>query len=178
MLRPAGSIAAVPGASFVAIARQEPDGVLSIEIPASAVRSLGSRQRPPVRVTLNGVRYRSTVAVYGGRYYLPARKEIREAARLAAGKRARVTLELDNAARTVSLPRDLRAALANAGAVDAYRAMAFTRQREHVDWVISAKRAETRATRIARVVADTLARSRAPRARGSRSSGRAADHGS
>ena len=127
-----------------------------------------------MRVTLNGVQYRSTVAVYGGRYYLPARKEIREAAKLAAGKRARVTLELDDSPRTVTLPRDLAAALTKAGAKDAYNAMAFTHQREHVDWVTGAKRPETRTTRIAKVVADALARSRAPRARGSRSSGRAA----
>jgi hypothetical protein len=36
----------------------------------------------PVRVSLNGVKYRSTIAVYGGRYYLPVRKEICAAASL------------------------------------------------------------------------------------------------
>jgi uncharacterized protein YdeI (YjbR/CyaY-like superfamily) len=114
-------------------------------------------------VTLNGVTYRSTVAVYGGRYYVPARREIRDAAKLEAGRRAKVTLELDIAKRTVMLPRDLAAGLTKSRATEAFRAMAFTRQREHVDWITSAKRLETRETRIARVIADALERATAPR---------------
>jgi uncharacterized protein DUF1905 len=100
----------VPSASFTTIAQPDAGGVLIIEIPEKVVRGLSKKQRAPVRVTLNGVRYRSTVAVYGGRYYLPARREIREAAKLAPGKRARITLELDLAPRTVALPRPLRGA--------------------------------------------------------------------
>jgi hypothetical protein len=168
----------VPSVSFTAIAQPDEGGILQIEVPASAVRALGDKQRPPVRVGLNGVAYRSTVAVYGGRYYLPVRRELREAAKLAAGKRAKVTLELDTAPRTVTLPRDLSSALTRGGARDAFKAMSFSHQREHVNWLAEAKRPDTRETRIARVVADALARSRAPRARGSRSSGRAVRRGS
>jgi hypothetical protein len=178
MVRRALTIAAVPSVSFTAVARPDEGGVLLIEVPAAAVRTLGPKQRPPVRVSLNHVEYRSTVAVYGGRYYLPVRREIREAAKLVAGKRATVTLELDEAPRIVDLPPDLRVALRAAGATPTFRAMSFSHQREHVDWVTSAKHPETRETRIARIVADALARSRAPRARGSRSSGRAAPRGS
>jgi hypothetical protein len=152
----------VPSASFSTIAQPNPGGVLFIEIPERVVRSLSEKQRPAVRVTLNGVEYRSTVAVYGGRYYLPARKEIREAAKLAPGKRARVTLELDLAARTVRLPRDLAVALTAGGATAAYRAMSFSHQREHVDWITSSKGPETRESRVARVVADALSRRRTP----------------
>lgn len=35
-----------------------------------------------------GAKYRSTIAVYGGRYYLPVRKEVRDAATLVVGGRA------------------------------------------------------------------------------------------
>jgi hypothetical protein len=169
----------MPSVSFTAIAQPDEGSVLLIEVPAAAVRKLGAKQRPPVRVTLNGVEYRSTIAVYGGRYYLPVRRELREAAKLESGKRAKVTLALDQAPRVVELPRDLAAALLKtAGATAAYRAMSFSHQREHVDWVTGAKRAETRRTRVAHVVADAIARSRAPRARGSRSSGPAAPRGS
>jgi hypothetical protein len=174
----AASIARVPSVSFTAVARPNEGGVLLIEVPASAVRTLGDKQRPPVRASLNGVEYRSTIAVYGGRYYLPVRRELREAAKLEAGKRATVALELDTAPRTVTLPRDLASALTRGGASVAFRAMSFSHQREHVDWIVDAKRPETREMRIAKVVADALARSRAPRARRSRSSGRAAGRGS
>jgi len=178
MVRRARTIAAVPSVTFTAVAQPNEGGVLLIEVPATAVGKLGDRQRPPVRVDLNGVEYRSTVAVYGGRYYLPVRREIREAAKLVAGKRAKVRLELDEAPRVVDLPPDVRASLRAAGATTAFRALSFSHQREHVDWVASAKRPETRETRIAKVVADALARSRAPRARGSRSSDRVGPRGS
>jgi len=36
-------------------------------------------------VTLNGAKYRSTIAVYGGRCYLPVRNEVRDAAKLRSG---------------------------------------------------------------------------------------------
>ena len=40
------------------------------EIPLE-VRGLFSQARPPVRVTINDYTYWSTVAVYGGHYFLP-----------------------------------------------------------------------------------------------------------
>ena len=96
--------------------------------------------------------YRSTIAVYGGKFYLPARKEIRDAAKLAPGKRAHVTLEADTAARTVAVPSDLARALASAKLRLAFDALSFTRRKEHVEEVTGAKRAETRVARIAKVV--------------------------
>jgi len=90
--------------------------------------------------------------VYGGRFYLPARREIREAAKLAAGERAHVTLEADTAARTVAVPSDLGRALASAKLRPAFDALSFTRRREHVEAVTGAKRPETRSARIAKVV--------------------------
>jgi hypothetical protein len=168
----------MPRVSFTTAAQPSDGGVLLIEVPAAAVRKLGDKQRPPVRVSLNGVEYRSTIAVYGGRYYLPVRRELREAARLEAGKRAKVTLLLDTAPRVIALPRELAAALREAGATAAFRTMSFSHQREYAEWVTEAKRAETRERRIARAVADALARSRAAPARGSRSSGRAGPRGS
>lgn len=138
--------------SFTTVARPNPDGVLLVEVPARVVAALGEKKRVPVTVTLNGVSYRSTIAVYGGRFYLPARREIREAAKLVAGKRAHVTLEADTAARTVAVPSDLGRALASAKVRPAFDALSFTRRREHVEAVTGAKRPETRSARIAKVV--------------------------
>ena len=138
--------------SFTTVARPNPDGVLLVEVPARVVAALGEKKRVPVTVTLNGVSYRSTIAVYGGRFYVPARREIREAAKLVAGKRAHVTLEADTAARTVAVPSDLGRALASAKLRPAFDALSFTRRREHVEAVTGAKRPETRSARIAKVV--------------------------
>ena len=37
-----------------------------IQVPDEVVAALGSGRRPPVKVTINGYTYRSTVAVMGG----------------------------------------------------------------------------------------------------------------
>ncbi len=149
----------MPAVSFSTIAQPDPDpgNVLLIEVPARVVAALSDKKRVPVNVTLNGVQYRSTIAVYGGKFYLPARKEIREAAKLAPGKRAHVTLEADTAARTVMVPSDLARALTTAKKRPAFDALSFTRRREHVEAVTGAKRPETRAARIAKVVASLRA---------------------
>ena len=54
-----------------------------IEFPTSVVEALGAGKRPPVRVTINGYTYRSTVAVMGGKYLLGVRR------RRARGRRSR-----------------------------------------------------------------------------------------
>ena len=140
--------------TFSTIAKPDPDRgeVLFIEVPARVVAALGTKKRVPVNVTLNGVQYRSTIAVYGGKFFLPARKEIREAAQLQAGKRAQVTLEADTAERTVTVPSDLSRALASAKARPAFDALSYTRRKEHVEAVTGAKRPETRAARVVKVV--------------------------
>jgi len=149
----------VAAVSFSTVAQPDPDpgDVLLIEVPARVVAALSDKKRVPVNVTLNGVRYRSTIAVYGGKFYLPARKEIREAAKLAPGKRAHVTLEADTATRTVMVPSDLARALSSAKKRPAFDALSFTRRKEHVEAVTGAKRPETRAARIAKVVASLRA---------------------
>jgi hypothetical protein len=142
----------MPPVSFSTVVRPDPDGVLLIEVPARVMAALTEKKRIPVNVTLNGIGYRSTIAVYGGKFYIPARKEIREAAKLAAGQRAHVTLEADTAARTVTVPSDLARALRGAKLRPTFDALSFTRRKEHVAAVTEAKRPETRVARIEKVV--------------------------
>ena len=142
----------MPAVSFSTIVQPDPDGVLLIEVPARVMEALSDKKRVPVNVTLNGVGYRSTIAIYGGKFYITARKEIREAAKLAAGKRAHVTLEADTAVRLVMVPSDLARALSAAKLRPAFDALSFTRRKEHVAAVMEAKRPETRVARIEKMV--------------------------
>lgn len=57
------------------------------------------KARAPVRVVVNGVELRTTVAVYGGRYYVGFRKEIREAAGIGPGDTITVEIERDESPR-------------------------------------------------------------------------------
>src|SRR6266545_3193018 len=74
-----------------------------MEVPTKVVEGLGAGKRPPVRVTINGFTYRSTVAVYGGKYLVGVSAENREGAGVAAGDVLDVEIELDTAPREVSV---------------------------------------------------------------------------
>lgn len=124
-----------------------------IVVPDDAMAALGTSRRPAVTVTLNGYMYRSTVAVRGGTFMLPLAKAHREAAGVQGGERVKVTLTLDTAPRDTPLPADLKAALAKARLLNAFEGKAFTHRKEWVRSVEEAKQPETRARRIARVVA-------------------------
>jgi len=68
---------------------------LYVEVPDAVITALGAGRRPPVLVEINGFRYPSTPAVYGGRTLLGFRREVREAAGLSLGERVAVRFELD-----------------------------------------------------------------------------------
>lgn len=124
-----------------------------LPVPAEAIAALGKGKKPSVRVTIGGYTYRSTVAAYGDVFMLPLSQEHRKAAGVQAGDQVEVTLELDQEPRTVEVPEDLAAALAEAGAREAFDALSYSVRKEHVRQVESAKAAETRARRIRNMVA-------------------------
>ena len=124
-----------------------------IEVPEAVIEQLGHGRRPPVVVTLRGHTYRSTVASMGGRFLVPVSAENRSAAGVAAGDELEVTLRLDDTPRQVALPDDLAAALARVpGASERFEALAPSHRKEHVRSVEEAKKPETRAKRVAKVV--------------------------
>ena len=108
--------------------------------------------RAPVRVTINGHTYRSTIATMGGPPCIPLRKSNREAAGLEGGETVTVRLQLDTEKREVTPPKDLVKALKAASALEAWRALSFTHQREHVEAIEEAKKPETRTRRIERAI--------------------------
>ena len=115
-------------------------------------RPVFGKLRAPVKVTVNGYTYQSTIASMGFGPCLPLRKSNREAAGLEGGETLRVTLELDDK-REVEAPTDLKKALqAVAGGWKKWGALAYTHQREHAAAIEGAKKPETRARRIAAAV--------------------------
>jgi hypothetical protein len=123
-----------------------------IVVPFNAT-DVFSTGRPPVRVTLNGYAYRSTLAPYGGVHYLPVNQSARAGAQVKAGDRVTVVLEADEAPRTIKPPNDLARALkANPAAQLRWKQLSFTHQKEYVQAIEEAKRPETRARRIEKSV--------------------------
>jgi len=125
-------------------------------------RPVFGKVRAPVKVTLNGFTYRSTIASMGDGPCIPLRKSNREAARLEGGETLVITLELDTDKREVRPPADLVRALKGAPpAWDRWRELSYSHQREYVEALETAKRPETRARRLATAVEAIAARGRA-----------------
>jgi hypothetical protein len=111
-------------------------------------KAVFGKVRAPVKVTLNGHTYRSTISAMGGTVCVPLRRSNREAAGLEGGETLRVTLDLDTDVREVKPPADFVKALKAAGAWDRWQALSFTHRREHVEALEGAKKPETRARRL------------------------------
>jgi hypothetical protein len=136
------------------IQQAEDVNATGIRVPAEVIAALGTQKKPKVKVSLNGYTYRSTVFAYGDVFMLPLSQEHRAAAGVQAGDEVEVTLELDLEPRTVEVPDDLAAALADKpGATAAFDALSYTMRKEYARQVNEAKAQETRTRRIAGIVA-------------------------
>jgi hypothetical protein len=119
------------------------------QVPDDVVTALGAGRRPPVRVTIGGHTYRSTVASMGGRFMVGVSAQNRTAAAVAAGDEVDVDLELDAEPREVDVPEDLAAALD--GEPEARRffdGLSYSRKQWFVLRIEQAKKAETRRRRL------------------------------
>jgi hypothetical protein len=123
-------------------------------VPDAVVEALGAGRRPKVAATVNGHTWRTSIAPMGGRHLLGASAAVRAAAGIAAGETHTVTVEVDDAPRTVEVPDELAVALAaSPTAAAAWAALSYSQQRRHVDPLAAAKAPETRARRVAATMA-------------------------
>lgn len=123
-----------------------------IRVPDEVVASLGAGKRPPVRVTIGGYTYRSSIGSMGGKFMVPVTAESRERAGVGAGDEE-VDIELDTEPREVTVPPELKDALE--GEPDAMRfleGLSYSNQRRLLTPIEEAKTAETRQRRIAKVI--------------------------
>lgn len=123
-----------------------------IQVPETVIEELGGGKRPLVKVTINNYTYRSAVATMDGKFMISLSAKNREAAGVAGGEEADVTVELDLEPRTVEIPEDLMAALNEANALAAFENSAPSMRKEYVRQVVEAKAQETRERRIKKIV--------------------------
>lgn len=124
-----------------------------IRVPPEVVESLGSGKRPPVRATIKGYTYRSSVAVMGGEFMLGVSAEVRKGAGVAGGDEVDIDIELDTEPREVTVPADFTAALdGDPDARKFFDGLSYSNKRRIVTPIDDAKTAETRERRIAKAV--------------------------
>ena len=126
---------------------------MGMVVPPEIVDALGKGKRPPVKVTINGYTYRSSVAVMGGKFMVGVANEHRKPAKVENGGTVDVTLELDTEKREVVVPPELAAALAkDKAAKAAWDKLSYSHQRQHVEPLAAAKAEDTRARRVAKTM--------------------------
>jgi hypothetical protein len=124
----------------------------TIVLPFDARERYG-RARAPVRGTVNGAAFRTTVAVYSGVHLIGFNKEVRARAGIEIGDEVIIELERDDEPREVDAPPELEQALAaSSKARAAYEKLSYTHRREYAEWIAGAKRQETRERRAARAL--------------------------
>jgi hypothetical protein len=125
-----------------------------IRIPLNVEQAFGSKARVAVRGTVNGSKFRSSIFPDGsGSHSMMVNKTMRDGAKVDVGYTVTVTTEPDTRARTVTVLKDLKVALARLTPLDSrFSTLSYSHQREYVDWMSEAKKPETRKARIAKTL--------------------------
>jgi hypothetical protein len=125
-----------------------------VEVPPDIVERLGKGKRPPVKVTIKGLTYRSTVAPMGGVYMIGVSAENREAAGVSAGDVLDIDVELDTEPREVVVPADFAKALkTDKDAKRFFETLSYSNKNRFVLSIEGAKTPDTRRRRIDKSVA-------------------------
>ncbi len=134
--------------------KQSDGNATGIVIPDEVVTALGAGKKPPVKMSVNGYAYRSTVATIDGKFMVGFSADHRAASGLKGGDEVDVEIELDTEPRTVDVPADLQSALdAEPAAQATFDKLSNSLKGYHVYQVTSAKTDETRQRRIEKSIA-------------------------
>jgi hypothetical protein len=118
--------------------------------PFDVPTAFGRKGRVPIKGTINGFAFRSSLMNMGHGHCTVVNKEMRAGAKVKAGDAVSIVIELDDAKRTVDVPAWLKKLIAaDAKAKAAWSKLSFTHQKEYVREIVEAKREETRDNRVA-----------------------------
>jgi len=125
-------------------------------VPFDAQKFFGTRTRVPVRCTVNGFPFRTSIFPQGdGRHYMVVNREARDGANVRAGETVSIRMERDTEPRVITPPAELARALeANKAARAAWDKLSYSHQKEFARAVEDAKRPETRERRIEKTIAE------------------------
>jgi hypothetical protein len=130
----------------------EGTGGAYLEIPFDVAAVFG-KKRIKIVADFEGIPYRGTLAVYGGIYMLLVLKSIRSALGKQIGDTIKVTVTEDIIPRIIEPPEDFYSILKeHPEALEFYEKSSFTCKKEYVNWINSAKKPETRKSRIKKAI--------------------------
>lgn len=122
------------------------DATASFTLPFDT-RDVWGKAKVPVKVTINGYSWGSTVGNRGGIQYIVVNAEARRKAGVKAGDFATITLEPDSEKREVGVPIPLQKALGTK-LTQKLNSLSFTHKKEFIVWYSEAEKDDTRARRV------------------------------
>lgn len=123
-------------------------GRVFITFPFDPASVWGKKQRHYVKGTLNGTPFQGSLGIRDGQHFMPLNKDLQKSAGLSPGDQVKVVVEADEAQRR-DFPDDLTQALQAEPAVrQFFDSLTIFQVNTYVEWITSAKKAETRANRI------------------------------
>lgn len=132
---------------------KEGSEVAGLIAPFDVFEVFGTRGRVPVRGTINGFPYRTSIMPMGGCHMMAVNKTMREGARVKAGDVVDVVMQRDDEARTVKPPPELERELAKSKqSRGRWEELSFTNRKEMARSIAEAKQEETKKRRLAKVM--------------------------
>jgi hypothetical protein len=127
--------------------------VAAITPPVDVLEYFGTRARVPVRGTINGFAFRSSLMPMGGCHMMPVNKALCKGADAKPGDLVDVVMERDDEKRVVEVPAELKKELAkNKKAQERWESLSFTHKKEMAISIRDAKQEETKRRRLTKVV--------------------------
>ena len=124
-----------------------------LNAPFDVVKVFGTRARVPVRGTINGFAFRSSLMPMGGCHGMAINRTMRDGAGVKPGDTVSVVMERDEGERIVEAPPLLKKELAKNNAAQAnWQKLSFTNQKEIALSIRGAKQEETRLRRLAKTM--------------------------
>ncbi|NOT75472.1 MAG: DUF1905 domain-containing protein [Cyclobacteriaceae bacterium] len=133
-----------------------------ISIPFDVQKAFAAK-RVKVKATFDGYEYRGSIVDMGFGHCLGVRKDIRKAIGKSVGDRIQVIIEQDTEERIVVLPKELESILKkNPKASAFFSTLSYTNRKEYVNWIVSAKKEETKEKRLKEILKKLLSEKKNP----------------
>jgi len=138
---------------FRAVIEAAGGGGAFVTVPFDVEQAFG-KKRVKIKALIEGEPYRGTLVRMGGpEHLLLVLKDIREKIGKSFGDEIEIELEEDIEPRQVEAPQDLKDVMeSDPEALEFFKQLSYTHQKEYVQWIEEAKQDQTRQSRILRTV--------------------------
>lgn len=121
------------------------------EIPFNVFETFG-KKRVKIKALIDAVEYRGLLTPMGGKYGVFMNKEVRDKVGKTYGDLVHISIEEDDEPRVVEIPDDLLQLMIENEVKPFFDSLSFTHQKEYVQWILDAKKEETRQNRLVKAI--------------------------